>query len=61
VAHACNPSFSGGRDLEDRNSAWGNSSRELSQKKKKSQKWACGMAPVQTLEPQKKKRGGGPG
>jgi hypothetical protein len=37
VAHACNPSCSGGRDQEDRSSkpAWANSSREPVSKKKK--------------------------
>jgi hypothetical protein len=34
VAHACNPSYSGGRDQEDRGlmTAWANSSHTLSQK-----------------------------
>jgi hypothetical protein len=39
VAHACNPSYSGGRDQEDRGSkpAWANSFRDpISKKKKKS-------------------------
>jgi hypothetical protein len=37
VAHACNPSYSGGRDQEDCGSkpAWANGSENLSQKKKK--------------------------
>jgi hypothetical protein len=37
VAHTCNPSYSGGRDQEDRSlkPAWGNSSRNSTSKKKK--------------------------
>jgi hypothetical protein len=36
MAHACNPSYSGGRDQEDRSSkpAWANSSRETLPQKK---------------------------
>jgi hypothetical protein len=45
VAHACNPSYSGGRDLEDRSlkSAWENGSRDPISKNP-SQKGAGGVA-----------------
>jgi hypothetical protein len=45
VAHSYNPSYSGGRDQEDRSSkpAWANSSRTLS-RKNPSQKRASGVA-----------------
>jgi hypothetical protein len=45
VAHTCSPSYSGGRDQEDRGSklAWANSSQDPVLKKKKSQKRTGGV------------------
>jgi hypothetical protein len=45
VAHTCNPSYSRGRDEEDRGSkpAWANSLRKLNLKKNPSQKTAGGV------------------
>jgi hypothetical protein len=52
VGHACNPSYSGGRDQENccSKSAWANSSERHYLKKKKSQKWAGGVAQGVGLE-----------
>jgi hypothetical protein len=46
VTHACNPSYSGGRDQEDRGSkpVWANSSQDPILKKIPSQKRAGGVA-----------------
>jgi SET domain-containing protein len=65
VAHACNPSYSGGRDQEDHSSkqALANSSQDRISKKKKQKKnnhygeVAQGVGPqVQTPVPKKKKK-----
>jgi hypothetical protein len=63
MAHAYNPSYSGGRDQEDRSSkpAWANSLETLSQKKKKPitkkgwQSGSKGRPSVHTPVPKKKK------
>jgi hypothetical protein len=48
VAHACNPSYSGGRDQEDCSSkpAWANSLKDPIWKKKNHKKRVCGVAQV---------------
>jgi hypothetical protein len=56
VAHACNPSYSGGRDQED----WGSKPARANRlwdpiSKKPSQKWAGGLACGVGLEPPKNK------
>jgi hypothetical protein len=61
VAHACNPSYSGGKGQEECSSkpAWANSSPDpISRKKKKSQKRAGGVAQVvgHEFKPQYRKK-----
>jgi hypothetical protein len=61
VAHACNPSYSGGRDKEDHSSKsiWAYISQTLSQKnltQKRASGVAQGVARVQVPVPQKKKK-----
>jgi hypothetical protein len=45
LTHTCNPTYSGGRDQEDRSSkpTWASSSQDPISKKKKSQKRTCGV------------------
>jgi hypothetical protein len=61
VAHACNPSYSGGRDQEDRDSKLGQIVHKTLSRKTPSQERASGVAQgvrlkVQTSVLQKKKK-----
>jgi hypothetical protein len=63
VAHACNPSYSGGRDQENQVSkpAWANSLRDPISKKTHHNKRAGGVAQGVDLEFKPQYRGGGKG
>jgi hypothetical protein len=60
VAHACNPSYSGGRNQEDHSSkpAWGNSSQDPISKNPITKNWGGGVAQGESpeLKPQYHKK-----